>query len=235
MPQLTEKDKRTIRMASVLITVYLALFYGLQGWNYLEAQRIELGNLELETQQVRKAIVAERIKAARLEKLRAKFGVKPRQQLGDSELPRHIVPGGLLRKHLSPYRGGSLLQHGAPGQESLQLASERDSLKVVDDQKGAPTSTLELAPALWDVLLSGAAGVYHAACEGEGSWYDFALATFEEADVEIQVEPCTTDEFPRPARRPAYSVLDCSKLTALRTRSLADWREALSTFLGGLG
>lgn len=117
----------------------------------------------------------------------------------------------------------------------LQLASERDSLKVVDDQKGAPTSTLELAPALWDVLLSGDAGIYHAACEGEGSWYDFALATFEEADVEIQVEPCTTEEFPRPARRPAYSVLDCSKLTALRTRPLAEWREALSTFLGGLG
>ena len=115
----------------------------------------------------------------------------------------------------------------------LALAKERDELKVVNDQMGAPTSTLELAPALWDVLRSGEAGVYHASCEGAGSWYDFAVATFEECDEDdISVLPCSTEEFPRPAVRPAYSVLDCSKLTALRERSLAEWRDALSTFLG---
>ncbi|MEM7518851.1 MAG: dTDP-4-dehydrorhamnose reductase, partial [Planctomycetota bacterium] len=116
----------------------------------------------------------------------------------------------------------------------LALAQERDELKVVSDQIGAPTSTLELAPALWDVLLHGEPGIYHASCEGSGSWYDFAVSVFEAREIdEIKVEPCSTEEFPRPAVRPAYSVLDCSKLTALREKPLLDWREALETFLGG--
>lgn len=114
----------------------------------------------------------------------------------------------------------------------LQLAEERPELRVVSDQMGSPTSTLELAPALWDVLRLGEAGIYNAACEGEASWYDFALAVFEEADVEVSVEPCTTSEFPRPAARPANSVLDCSKLTAKRGKPLAEWRDALATFMG---
>lgn len=115
----------------------------------------------------------------------------------------------------------------------LALAKERDTLRVVQDQRGCPTSTLELAPALWDVLRQGEAGVYHAACEGEASWFDLAVATLELAGVEgVDVQPCSTDEFPRPAHRPAYSVLDCSRLTQLRGVPLADWQDALKTFLG---
>jgi len=114
-----------------------------------------------------------------------------------------------------------------------RLAAERDHLKVVDDQVGSPTSTLELAPALWDVLARGEAGVYHAACEGSCSWYDLACAVLEDSGLgDVTVEPCTTDEFPRPAHRPRYSVLDCARLTALRGASLAGWRDALRTFLG---
>ena len=113
------------------------------------------------------------------------------------------------------------------------LAKERDQLRVVQDQRGCPTSTLELAPALWDVLLQGEAGVYHAACEGEASWFDLAKATLEHAGIEgVEVQPCGTEDFPRPAHRPAYSVLDCSKLTALRGAPMASWEEALKTFLG---
>jgi dTDP-4-dehydrorhamnose reductase len=115
----------------------------------------------------------------------------------------------------------------------LQLARERDKLKVVADQVGSPTSSLELAPALWDVLLRGEPGVWHAACEGDCSWYDLAVATLAAAGVTgVTVEPCTTEEFPRPAKRPEYSVLDCSKLAELRGRRLAHWREALQTYLG---
>ena len=115
----------------------------------------------------------------------------------------------------------------------LELAKDRDQLKVVHDQVGSPTSTLELAPALWDVLARGEAGVYHAACEGSCSWYDLATATLELAGVEgVTIEPCSTDEFPRPAHRPPYSVLDCSRLTELRGAPLAPWREALGTYLG---
>ncbi len=113
----------------------------------------------------------------------------------------------------------------------LRLAAEREELQVVRDQVGSPTSTLELAPALWDVLARARPGVLHGACEGLASWYDFALATLELAGKSTRVRPCTTAEFPRPARRPAYSVLDSSALAALRGRTLKPWRAALSDFL----
>jgi dTDP-4-dehydrorhamnose reductase len=114
----------------------------------------------------------------------------------------------------------------------LELAKTRKELKVVNDQVGCPTTTLELAPALWDVLRARANGVFHAACEGPCSWYDLAVATLEIAGVrDVKVAPCTTAEFPRPAKRPAYSALDCSKLGALRGKKLAPWRDALAAFL----
>lgn len=114
-----------------------------------------------------------------------------------------------------------------------RLAKERDRLKVVSDQVGSPTSTLELAPALWDVLISGEPGVWHAACDGACSWFDLAVATIDASEIEgVEVEPCTTDEFPRPAARPAYSVLDCSKLERLRGKPMAAWKDALLTYLG---
>lgn len=114
----------------------------------------------------------------------------------------------------------------------IQLARQRPELKVVHDQVGSPTSTLELAPALWDVLARGESGIYHAACEGAASWYELAIATLELAGLKhVKVAPCTTAEFPRPAQRPAYSVLDCSRLAALRGKRLAPWRTALQQFL----
>jgi dTDP-4-dehydrorhamnose reductase len=116
----------------------------------------------------------------------------------------------------------------------LGLAKERSELKVVHDQVGSPTSTLELAPALWDVLLRGEAGAYHAACEGQASWFELACATLDLSSVQgVSVVPCSTSEFPRPAVRPRYSVLDCSRLTKLRGKTLAPWRKALETYLKG--
>jgi dTDP-4-dehydrorhamnose reductase len=113
-----------------------------------------------------------------------------------------------------------------------ELARTRKELKVVDDQIGSPTTTLELAPALWDVLLCGEPGVWHAACEGSCSWFDLAVATLALSGVEdVVVRPCPTAEFPRPAKRPAYSVLDCSRLARLRGRTLRPWREALAAFV----
>jgi len=113
----------------------------------------------------------------------------------------------------------------------LRLAGERDSLRVVEDQVGSPTSTLELAPALWDVLAKGENGTYHATCEGQASWYDFAAATLEIAGLDTPIAPCGTEEFPRPAPRPAYSVLDCGGLARLRGHTLQPWRDALVEFL----
>ncbi len=114
----------------------------------------------------------------------------------------------------------------------VALAREKGRLKVVDDQIGTPTTTLELAPALWDVLRLRGEGVYHAACEGSCSWHALAVATLAASGLgHVPVEPCGTAEFPRPARRPAYSVLDSARLAALRGRRLADWRTALADYL----
>lgn len=113
-----------------------------------------------------------------------------------------------------------------------ELARTRKELKVVNDQFGSPTTTLELAPALWDVLLRAEPGVWHAACEGSCSWFDLAVATLELSGVTgVVVRPCATADFPRPAQRPAYSVLDCSRLAALRGATLAPWKQALAQFL----
>lgn len=114
----------------------------------------------------------------------------------------------------------------------VAAAREQRRLKVVDDQRGSPTTTLVLAPALWDLTAQGEAGLWHAACEGECSWYEFTAAILEELMLrDVVLEPCTSDAFPRPARRPAYSVLDCTKLTRLRGRSLGPWRAALKSYL----
>jgi len=111
-------------------------------------------------------------------------------------------------------------------------AREKGRLKVVDDQRGSPTTTLALSPALWDLTQRGEPGLYHAACEGECSWFEFTRAILDELELRsVVLEPCATSEFPRPAKRPAYSVLDSSKLTRLRGRSLGQWREALTAYL----
>ncbi|MEO6710283.1 MAG: sugar nucleotide-binding protein, partial [Planctomycetota bacterium] len=111
-------------------------------------------------------------------------------------------------------------------------AREKGRLKVVDDQRGSPTTTLVLSPALWDLTLRGEPGIYHAACDGDCSWFEFTRAILDELALgSVVLEPCATSEFPRPARRPAYSVLDSSKLTRLRGRSLGGWRAALTAYL----
>lgn len=153
-----------------------------------------------------------------------------RTKLAGERLARAAHPGG-TRVVRTQWLYGPRGKH-FPG-TILSLARERDELRVVDDQIGSPTSTLELSPALWDVLRFGEAEIYHAACEGSCSWYELAVAVLEAAGIDrVRVIPCTTAEFPRPARRPAFSVLDCSRLARLREKTLLPWREALATYMG---
>jgi dTDP-4-dehydrorhamnose reductase len=115
----------------------------------------------------------------------------------------------------------------------VQRARELGRLRVVHDQVGSPTSTLELAPALWDVLLERGRGRYHAVCGGTCSWYEFTLEILSQCGLgAVPVEPCRSDEFPRPARRPAYSALGGVRLERLRGRALAPWPAALREYLG---
>jgi dTDP-4-dehydrorhamnose reductase len=113
----------------------------------------------------------------------------------------------------------------------LQLAEERDEVRVVADQRGSPTYTGHLAFAV-DDLVSRDRGVWHLAAEGECTWAGFAEAIFEEAGVRCRVVPVTTSELARPAPRPAYSVLRSERPGAL---TLPHWREGLRACLEAMG
>jgi dTDP-4-dehydrorhamnose reductase len=112
----------------------------------------------------------------------------------------------------------------------LRMAAERDELTVVDDQVGCPTFTGHLAQALLDVAERDdrPAGILHCAATGQCSWFDFARAVLEAAGVTTPVRPVSTAEYPRPARRPAYSVLRSSRPEA---PLLPHWREGLAEYM----
>ncbi|MEC3856828.1 dTDP-4-dehydrorhamnose reductase [Bacillus sp. WOD8 KX774193] len=113
----------------------------------------------------------------------------------------------------------------------LEIAKDRDELSVVNDQRGCPTYTIDLASYILQLIDSEKYGVYHISNSGQCTWYEFAKAIFEEAGIEIQVNPCTTNDFPRPAPRPAYSVFDHMSLRLNGFNTPRGWRDALKEFL----
>lgn len=115
----------------------------------------------------------------------------------------------------------------------LRLAGERDVLDVVDDQRGQPTWTKDLADLLVRLVDADApAGTYHGTSSGETTWHGLTRAIFAERGLDPErVRPTTTDSFPRPAPRPAYSVLSHASLEAAGVAPIRDWRSGLSDFL----
>ncbi|CAM3319002.1 dTDP-4-dehydrorhamnose reductase [Flavobacterium longum] len=111
----------------------------------------------------------------------------------------------------------------------LRLAGERDIISVVNDQIGTPTHAIDLARAIATIIRSGKAayGIYHYSNEGVASWYDFARKIFEVNDIRVNVKPIPTAEFPTPAKRPAYSVLDKSKIKETFQIEVPDWETSL--------
>ena len=110
----------------------------------------------------------------------------------------------------------------------LGLAAERDELKVVDDQTGCPTFTGHLAAAIVELAQTRPAGVLHAAAAGACSWFDLARQIVAGAGLDCEVLPCSTAEMPRPATRPAYSVLGSERPEA---PALPGWRSGLEQYL----
>ncbi len=115
----------------------------------------------------------------------------------------------------------------------LNLADgTRPELKVVNDQIGNPTSALAVARKLGELLRHPElTGIVHLTCEGEASWYDFAVEIFRQQRIDQTVIPCTTDEFPRPAPRPANSRLRKDKLAQWGLSPMPQWQDALREFL----
>jgi dTDP-4-dehydrorhamnose reductase len=111
-----------------------------------------------------------------------------------------------------------------------RLARDRETVAVVTDQRGQPTWTQDVAAAILTLVRSKAPpGVYHATSSGETTWFDFTRALFEELGLDpARVVPTTTDAFPRPAPRPAYSVLGHQAWSDVGIPAIRDWRAALA-------
>lgn len=109
----------------------------------------------------------------------------------------------------------------------LNAAAQGRSLKVVDDQRGTPTSCRALARQLQVAVDEGWRGLVHASCQGETTWYGFAKESFRVAGMPVDLRPCTTAEYPTPAARPAYSVLDSTHRKFLGCDLMPSWQVAL--------
>ncbi|MGI4806445.1 MAG: dTDP-4-dehydrorhamnose reductase [Janthinobacterium lividum] len=111
----------------------------------------------------------------------------------------------------------------------LKLGHDRDELKIIADQIGSPTYAIDLASAVLQIIESGseAYGVYHYSNEGVTSWYDFAQGIFDISETEVKTFPIRTAEYPTKATRPAYSVMDKSKIKRTFGIEIPYWRHSL--------
>lgn len=113
----------------------------------------------------------------------------------------------LCEKHYIARTSWLYGHHGKNFVETMISLADRAEVKVVDDQVGCPTWTVELANGIVK-LLSKPYGTYHVCGSGFTSWYGFAKEIYKQAGLEVNLQPCTTAEFPRPAKRPTFSVMD---------------------------
>jgi dTDP-4-dehydrorhamnose reductase len=118
----------------------------------------------------------------------------------------------------------------------LRLGSERDELKIIADQVGTPTYAMDLADCIFRIIADKATayGIYHYSNEGVASWYDFAKAIFDIAGTKVKVLPITTSEYPTRALRPAYSVMDKTKIKQTFNIEIPYWRDSLITCISKL-
>lgn len=167
----------------------------------------------------------------------APLGVYGASKLAGEQRLREACPEALVLRTAWVYSA-----HGANFVKTmLRLMRERDALRVVADQVGTPTWARGLAAAAWELALGGLGGrTLHWTDLGVASWYDFAVAIQEEALARgmlaraVPVEPIRTEDYPTPARRPAWSVLDKTETLALLRAPRHHWRIALRAMLDDL-
>jgi len=127
----------------------------------------------------------------------------------------------------SPYQASDARKPTSVYGESKARAEER----LLEIQRGSPTFARDLASALVQLCRASARGIVHVTNAGDCTWYEFATEIVRESGLPTTVQPVTTAEFPRPARRPAYSVLSPDSLHAYNVR-MPEWRDALRRYLG---
>jgi len=157
----------------------------------------------------------------------------PRSVYGESKLAAEQAVRELCPEH-SILRIAWLYGPGGPSfvHTMLKLGAERDSIKVVDDQIGNPTSTFAVAEGIGNILTAGLTGTIHLSCEGEASWYGFAKEIFAAASIDCKLTPCRSEEFPRPAPRPRNSRLENRALQSAGLPAMRDWLDDLQRSIG---
>jgi dTDP-4-dehydrorhamnose reductase len=164
------------------------------------------------------------------------LGVYGRSKLEGEQAVREALPDAVILRTAWVYgvHGHNFVK------TMLRIAGEGRPLRVVDDQTGTPTWARDIAGAITALVQADASGLFHYTNAGSVSWCGFAgaiLSAAAQAGFEIRtqaVEPITTADYPTPARRPAYSVLDTGKIQAQFGLSIPDWRDSLMTMLGEL-
>jgi dTDP-4-dehydrorhamnose reductase len=157
--------------------------------------------------------------------------------LSDSQAAASLAVGNAWPKHFIVRTSGLYGVAGSRGkggnfvETMLSLAESGEVVRVVDDQVLTPTHTADLAAQIARLAATDAFGTYHATCEGECSWYEFAAEIFRHASLEPRLEPQTTAQAGRAARRPPYSVLDNHGLRRLGIDVMPGWRQALAGYL----
>ena len=147
---------------------------------------------------------------------------------GEEAVRRHCPDHVICRISWLYGKGGPSFVHAM-----LKLADgTRPELKVVDDQRGNPTSTFAVARQLRNILNNRElVGTFHMTCEGEASWAEFAREIFRLKGIDQKIAPCRTEEFPRPAPRPKNSRLDKMMLRLAGLPPMPHWKDALAEFL----
>ena len=158
----------------------------------------------------------------------------PQSVYGQTKLEGEIAIQNTWEKHFIIRTSWVYSQFGANFMKTmLRLASERDSLSVVSDQIGTPTNAVDLAEVLLTIVKSpvthhpSSFGIYNFSNEGVCSWYDFAAAIFHQKEIKIDLKPIPTSAYPTPAKRPAYSVLDKTKIKNTFNIEVNEWKTSL--------
>jgi dTDP-4-dehydrorhamnose reductase len=161
------------------------------------------------------------------------LGIYGATKLAGEQLVRQAIPEALIIRTSWLYSA-----HGQNFVKSmLKLMQSRDELGIVYDQVGSPTWAVTLAEAIWQLIIADASGIHHCSDNGIASWYDFAVAIQEEAlsigllREEIPLRPIRSAQYPTPARRPAFSVLDKQQTESVVGTSFPHWRKSLRRML----
>lgn len=158
----------------------------------------------------------------------------PISAYGSTKLQGELEVQQILKEHFIIRTSWLYSQYGGNFVKTmLRLAETKSRIGVVSDQFGSPTNANDLAKVIMQIIDTGIHnyGVYHYSNEGEVSWYDFAKTIFKHKNIDINVSPISTKEFPTPAARPKYSVLNKSKIKNILSIEIPNWEDSLKECL----